>query len=155
MKIILDNFILIKLDRTNDTHIDFIKKIDNDSDIKKYLYPYNATFDDFIDSRVAGFDIFNNFYIVYYENRIIGYIEIENYKNVFINCALLKNERNKGFGSKILSELTSYILSNYPNVLSVNTIIRNENQASIHATMKSGFEFIENKDGFSTYGKKR
>lgn len=155
MEIVLKDFRLIKIDRTNDAHINFIKEVDRDSDIKKYLFPYNDSFEDFMDTRFSGNDIFNNFFVIIYDNRIIGYIEIESFKEVKLNCALLRSERSKGLGSLLTRELIDYILVNYPNVLSVNTLIRNENKASIQAAINSGLEFIETKDGFTTYGKKR
>ena len=155
MEIVLEDFTLIKIDRTNDIHNRFIKEVDMDTDIKKYLYPYNNSLDDFIDTRYSGIDIFNNFYVITYENRIIGYMEIESFKEVKLNYALLKDERGKGLGSLLIRELTNYILSNYPDVISVNTIIRNENKSSIHASIKGGLDFIDSKDGFTTYGKKR
>ena len=155
-KIILEDFILIQIDMTNDRHIKFIKEINNDDLIKKYLFPYNESLEDFIDSKVSGVDIFNNFYIIYYENREVGYIEIENMKNVSLNYALLSSERGNGLDSKLLKELSKYILDNYSDQIeSVNTIIRNENEASIHASIKGGFDFIETKDGFTTYSKRR
>lgn len=155
-KIILENFELEKIDLTNKEHLQLIRRFDNDYLVKKYLYPYKDSFYDLVTESFDSQTIFNSFYVINYENRAIGYVEIENMKDTYLNYALLKEERKKGLASKFLKELSKYLLENYKEfVNSVNTIIRNSNNDSIKASINSGFILTEDKDGFVTYSSKR
>lgn len=154
MKIVLNNFILEKINLTNNEHLSLINKFEYDSDVKKYLFPYYSSFYEMVEKNAIGTDIFNNSYIIYYEDRIVGYIELENINNVSLNYALLRKERHKGIITKLIDELSDYLLDN-EKVKSVKAIIRNGNKASLSAISKSKFEFVENKNDFSTYERKR
>ena len=150
----LDNFHLEKMDITNDEHLALIRKFDNDSLIKEYLYPYKDSFYDLVVNNYNSSSIFNSFFVIHYEERIIGYIEIEKQKDVFLNYAFLEDERKKGLASSFLKELSNYLLENYKNnVESVNGIIRNDNTASIHACKKAGFSLVKKEARFNTYRK--
>lgn len=151
----LENFKLEQMVLTKIEHLKLIRSFDNDDVVKKYLYPYKASFYDLVESKTPSPTIFNNFYVIYYKDRIIGYIELENSQNVKLNCALLEHERNKGLTSRLLKELSTYLLDNYDDVRHVSAIIDNNNKASIKTVKNSGFDFYEESDGFSTYGRKK
>lgn len=155
-KIYLRNFILEKFDLNNEKHLELIKKFDSDKTVKKYIFPNDESFYDLVTSISNSNTIFNSFYVIYYEDRIIGYVEIENMKDTYLNCALLKEERTKGIGTKFLNEIALYLLLNYKDkVDSVNAMIESSNKASINATKKSGFTFIESDNELEKYSIKR
>lgn len=150
----LENFILEKIDIRNPKHINLIKQFDNDALVKKYLYPYKESFYDMVlDNDMSDF-LFNSFYIINYQDRIVGYVEIKNIKDVDINYALLKSERNRGIATLFLKELSSYLLKECQDqIMSVNTIIRKENIPSINASKKAMFKLYKEDSKFETYRK--
>ena len=155
MKIVLDNFVLEQINITKQEHLNLIKKFDRDDLVKKYLYPYKESFYDLVTESTRGDNIFYNFYVIYKDNKPIGYIEIEAPNKTFLNCALLNSERNKGYASMITRELSNYFLSNYAEVNSVNAIIRKNNLYSINAIENAGFNSIKEDADFITYNKTR
>lgn len=156
-KIILPSFELDKFDIRKREHLELVKKFDRDESVKKYLFPYKDSFYDLITNSVNGDEIFNNFYVINYENRIIGYIEIENKKKTFLNSAIFYNERKKGYSTLLLKEISDYLLINYPeDVDSVNVIFRTSNSGSVSVLKNSDFQKVENNDvNFETYTKGR
>ncbi len=153
--IILDNFVLEKLDLTNNQHLNLISAFDRDETVKKYLYPYKKSFYDLVSKGVSGSDIFHNFYVIRKDNKIVGYIQIEAPGETYLRAALLKEERQKGIISELLKELSKYLLTNYKEVNSINAIIRNTNLASINAVKKAGFINSDSDNEFETYTKTR
>lgn len=154
-KIVLENFVLEEIDITKKEHLEIIKIFDNDSLVKKYLYPYKDSFYDLVTDSIKTDDIFNTFYIIYTNNTPIGYMEIEKPNKTFLNSALIPTERRKGYSTQLLKELSSYLLKNYSNVNSVNTIIRKTNESSIGTVLKAGLTKVEEDTNFVTYGKTR
>lgn len=75
------------------------KKLDNDDLVKKYLFPYKSSFYDLVTENIESFTFFHNFYVIYLKEKIIGYVEIETPKKTYLNYAILKEERNKGYAS--------------------------------------------------------
>lgn len=155
-EIYLPSFMLEKMSLTNQKHLELIKKLDNDDLVKKYLFPYKSSFYDLVTENIESFTFFHNFYVIYLKEKIIGYVEIETPKKTYLNYAILKEERNKGYALLFLREIADYILNTYQQeVESVNTIIRKTNQASIQASLKSGFVLLEDNDpNFETFTKK-
>lgn len=152
----LDDFFLEKINLKDKEHLLLIKKFEFDNDVRKYNYPHSGSFYNLVTSNGFTSDIFNSFFIIKYEDRIIGYLEIEKSKDVYLNYALLKEERGKGLGPKLLKELSDYLLNEYKDELTkIDIIVDNKNKPSIKATIKSGFEKIEDSNGFTTYRKSK
>lgn len=151
----LDSFILEKMNLKDKDHLLLIKKFEFDNDVRKYNYPYSGSFYNLVTSNGYTDDIFNSFFVIKYEDRIIGYLEIEKSKEVYLNYALLKEERGKGLGPQVLKELSDYLLREYKNSIDkIDIIVDNKNKPSLKATIKSGFEEVENLNGFTTYRKR-
>lgn len=146
-EIVLPSFKLEKFDVTKSEHLMLIKRFEFDSDVKKRLYPYKDSFYDLITDNIKSSTIFHSFYVIWFEERIIGYTEIESPRKTFINAAFLKEERSKGFGTRFLRELADYLLANYQEQIeSVNTIVHSDNIGSIKNCLKSGFTQVPYKD---------
>lgn len=93
MKIILsDNIMLEKINTKNNEHSEVIKKLDNDSLIKKYII---GTFDNF-KQLLSYYDLyndelFNNVYAVRYNNNIVGVVELDGKENdLYLNLCYFK-----------------------------------------------------------------
>ena len=148
----LDDFLLEQINLKNKDHLLMIKQFEFDNIVRKYNYPHSGSFYNLIVNNGYSSTIFNNFYVIKYKEKIIGYLEIEKTKEVYFNYALLQKERGKGLGPKLLKQLSDYLLNNYSDYMdSVNIIVDNKNKASISATLKSGFDFVEESNGFSTF----
>lgn len=158
MKIELPSFILEKINITNSKHLQVIKEFDRDYIVKKYLYPYKDSFYDLVSNDLNSPTVFNTFYIIYLKenNKPIGYTEIGIPKNTYINAAFLNQERGKGYGTKFLSELSLYLITNYSDEIeTINTIVHRENLASRKTCLNSGFIELETKNPkFVAYVKK-
>ncbi len=156
MKIInLENFKLEEIDITKQQHLDVIKKFDNDSLVKKYLYPYKDSFYDLVSEGYKTDNIFNTFYIIYFGVIPVGYVEIESPKETFINYALLKSERKRGYAQLFLKELYEYLFEN-TDIKSFNLIIRSDNIDSIKVAKKVGLTEVPYSDTkFQTFKKTR
>ena len=151
----LPNFRLEEIDTNNEEHFNLIKAFDRDELAKKYLFPYKPSFYDLVNESISTDNIFNTFYIIYFKNRPIGYVEIESPNTTYLNYALLHSERKKGYASMFLRELSIYLLENYKEVNSVNAIIRKNNSNSINAVKRAGLSKIEEDSKFETYRKNR
>lgn len=152
----LESFDLEKINIKNIEHLKLIKEFEFDNLVRKYNYPYSGSFYNLVVSNGYSPTIFNNFYAIRHKERLIGYIEIEDSKNIYLNYALLKKERKKGYATKVLKELSNYLLTNYRSKLdSVYTIIKKKNKESINTSIRSGFIFLEESNGFNTYVKKK
>ena len=151
----LDSFLLEKINLKNKEHLLLIKKFEFDNDVRKYNYPHHGSFYNLVTSNGYTDDIFNTFFVIKYEDRIIGYLEIEKSKDVYLNYAILKEERGKGLGPKVLKELSDYLLNEYRDSIDkIDILVDNKNKPSLKATIKSGFEEVENQNGFTTYRRK-
>lgn len=156
MKVInLKRFRLEEIDITKQEHLDMIKEFDNDPLVKQYLYPYKNSFYDLVCDAIKTDDIFRTFYVIYFSNKAIGYIEIESPNKTFLNLALIKSERRKGYSKLLLQELSDCLLENYSNVNSVNAIIRKDNRNSISAVESAGLIKTEEDSKFVTYSRLR
>ncbi len=152
----LKSFNLEKIDVKDIEHLRLIRKFDFDNLVRKYNYPHSGSFYNLVTNNGYSPSIFNNFYAIRHADDLIGYIEIEDSKDVFLNYALIKEARKKGYATEVLSELSDYLLENFSDKLdSVYTIIDNKNKASINTSIRSGFSLMEKSNGFTTFVKKK
>lgn len=151
----LKNFRLEQMNITKKEHLELIKEFERDDLVKKYLFPYKESFCDMVSENDYSYKVFHTFFVVYFQDKPIGYVEIESPNNTYLNYALLRSERKKGYASMLLKELSLYLLENYEEVKSVNAIIRKNNLDSINVVKKAGLSKIEEDSSFETYRKNR
>lgn len=152
MKIILsDNIMLEKINTKNNEHSEVIKKLDNDSLIKKYII---GTFDNF-KQLLSYYDLyndelFNNVYAVRYNNNIVGVVELDGKENdLYLNYAILSKYRNKHIGSKLLNKVTKYLLT---VTKKITLSIKDDNAASKKIAIKNGYRSSDKKIlGYTNY----
>ena len=132
---------MIKLDSFNLVNYD-----DNFEYVKKELESGKSK-SNFIHSVVERLQmsknnssLFNNAYIVLKNNEPIGYLYISGttFDEVYIEYSILYNNRNNGYASLLLTEISDFLFFNY-NIRSIKLDISPSNKASINVALKSGF----------------
>lgn len=91
---------------------------------------------------------FNSSYLIKYKDEFVGYIRLESLDwagNLNIQCAVSPEFRNQKLGSKILEEISNYILENMEEVKKLRGVIEKNNYASKAMATKVGF-IEENRD---------
>ena len=109
-KIDLQDFTLESFDYDNKEHVSMINRFDIDSEINKYIIPKDESFSDVVDAyRYFKTDeIYNTLYLIrlLLTNEIIGSVELDGKKeDLYINYAILKKYRNKGYCLSLIKEL--------------------------------------------------
>ena len=139
--------------------VESIIKLNQDSEVIRYLKPPNADKDFYI----KNVEIQNNYYsrnpgmgawsaIEKTTGNYIGYFGLKylkDTKDVEISYALLKEYRGKGYCFEVSKELTGYAF----NKLMLNKLIgiaEAENGASLKVLEKLGMEFVEKKPHYGT-----
>ena len=89
---------------------------------------------------------FNCGYFVLDDNEYIGYIDIGRYvqdeKAVYLRAAVVKEQRNKGYGSIMLNEASNYIFDNYPEVREIKLKTITDNIQALRTIKSCGFKPI-------------
>lgn len=129
----LQDFTLESFDYDNKEHVSMINRFDMDSEINKYIIPKDESFSDVVDAyRYFKTDeIYNTLYLIrlLLTNEIIGSVELDGKKeDLYINYAILKKYRNKGYCLSLLKELLERI--------------KEDNEPSKRLALKSGFEKV-------------
>lgn len=132
-KIDLQDFTLESFDYDNKEHVSMINKFDMDSEINKYIIPKDESFSDVVDAyRYFKTDeIYNTLYLIrlLLTNEIIGSVELDGKKeDLYINYAILKKYRNKGYCLSLLKELLERI--------------KEDNEPSKSLALRVGFEKV-------------
>ena len=145
----LENFILESFDYDNKEHFRMVSKFDLDKEINTYIISEGNSFCDVIDCyRLYDKEsIYNKIYMVKtLEGEIIGSIELDGEKdNLYINYCILKEYRCKGYCTKLLKEITKYLLD---EINCISLLIKQENEKSRKLALRVGY----NKIGYYKYG---
>lgn len=143
-KIDLQDFTLESFDYDNNEHVSMINRFDMDSEINKYIIPKDESFSDVVDAyRYFKTDeIYNTLYLIrlLLTNEIIGSVELDGKKeDLYINYAILKKYRNKGYCLSLLKELLERIKE---DTTQISLLIKEDNEPSKCLALKSGFEKV-------------
>ena len=86
--------------------------------------------------------IYQSAFVVEDKGISIGYLYISNVSDdeVFLECSILKDFRKKGYGSKILKEVSEYLFQK-ENIRNIRLDIEPSNIASISTAKACGFDF--------------
>lgn len=145
-----DGLHLQKLDALNHEHVWLAKELDNDKLVSGrtgYLYPVELLFTDkrYCDgSYLLNGDVYGSPYAIYHYENPIGFMEIskifEEFRQVYISYAILKDYRRLGYASKTLREISQLILSDKINDINlISLIISCTNENSKAVANRAGF----------------
>lgn len=141
-KVTLENLDLVAFDKDNENHISFLKSLIKD---KTLLARFQGITGNLLHSHSNEF--FNRSFFVSLKDslKLIGFISIGNYdiheKCVYLKAAIDINERGKGYGKELLSEVTNFIFNNYNQVETIRVKIANDNKASLGIASACGYKW--------------
>lgn len=143
-KIDLQDFTLESFDYDNKEHVSMINRFDMDSEINKYIIPKDESFSDVVDAyRYFKTDeIYNTLYLIrlLLTNEIIGSVELDGKKeDLYINYAILKKYRSKGYCLSLIKELLERIKE---DTTQISLLIDRDNEPSKCLALRAGFEKV-------------
>ena len=144
----LENFILEEFNEENNDYFNIVRKFDMDEQINKYIIATEDSFSDIVHYyNLCNDSIYNSIYLVKLLNgQIIGSIELDGKKDdLYINYCVLKKFRNNGYCTRLLREITMYLLR---EVKSISLLIKEDNEKSKKLALKNGYNNV----GYDEYG---
>ena len=149
----LKHFILEQFNYNNQEHFKMIDIFDQDKEIDKYIISTEESFRDVIDYYRLYTDdtIYNKIYLVkLLSGEIVGSIELDGKSSdLYINYSIIEKYRNKGYCTKLLKEITIYLLE---EIKHISLLIKEENTKSSKLALKVGYTIVGNNNlGYNKY----
>ena len=154
MEVKLNSLTVTDYDQKDLEKVKFVKEVSKDKEIKNNVYPHPEKWltlpNDTDDVEECCT------YMVKDDDNLVGFFKTSSYfdKGIGIDYAVHSNYRNKGYGSKILLEVSNYFLKH--NAERIILCINNSNVASRKAAEHAGFT-LETKipDNICVYEKRK
>ena len=157
MHIKLDNFSIINYDPNNISHIKFAKDMKEAN--KKDNYLYNCI-DKIIEMSATSENLHLGYgYMVIEKEKIVGYVRPArkvNINTLELDLGVNPKYRNQGYGSRILVEVSDYLLR-IDDIKCIKLNIDISNEYSLKCAKKAGFIKVETPypTQFETYLKRK
>ncbi len=136
----LDNFILEKYDPNNVIHKTVLIKLYNDNKSRKYLGNLEYAIENLLLRKEEDYS-HNDAYIVFYNERAIGYIALTNKNNIYeIISGLVPEERGYHLGALLLQEFSEKIFETIKDVDKLTLMIDKSNIGSQKTALLAGYE---------------
>ena len=158
MDIKLKSLNITNYDSKDIEKIEFINTIKSDYLINKYLYRC-------IDEMIEKSETSENFvlgygYIVKDNDKLIGFFRparLESKYKIDVDYGIIEKYRNKGYGTKLLIEVSDYLLTSFDMINGIVLHIDNSNKNSVKCALNAGFikTSLTEVDNFQTYMKRR
>lgn len=112
------NLRTLKLDRYNINYESLKKEFDNDSK-SKFIHDVSRRL---ISSSALDENLLREAYVVLDDGIPIGYVYISGNSNdeVYVEISILKSQRKKGYGKRILTEVSDYLFEKNIRIVKVN-----------------------------------
>ncbi len=151
MKIKLNSLYICNYDPEDITKFNFLKKIHEDELIRQYLGRFVST--DIADSQNDERIILDHSYIISNEKDHVGFISIPELRDgeLTLEYGVHPDFRHKGYGTKILREVSDYFFEERNFVESVGLCIDSENKYSQKAAFNAGFEQLNDFTGIRDF----
>ena len=149
MEIKLNDLQIVSYDSKNGPIKQFIKSIKNDELIKYYCGRYVA--DKIMSSENCSKLLLETGYMITNNNNLIGYIATDKleYNSVGLECGVHPLFRNQGYGSKILKEVSDFLLQR-DFIEQIDLSIDSENIYSEKCAINALFK-LENENAGTKY----
>ena len=145
----LENFMLEEFKDDNKDFFNIVKEFDMDDQINKYIISTEDSYSDIVHyyNSYSDDSIYNSIYLVkLLDGQIIGSIELDGMSDdLYINYCILKKFRNNGYCTRLLREITLYLLK---DVKKISLLIKDDNDKSKKLALKNGYNNI----GYDEYG---
>lgn len=137
----LENFVLQKSNPNNPKHCQLINDMNHENNQTGYLHILRNS-----ETQYKSDHLYNSHYFVYNQNKVIGSLHIGNRylleRKVYLAYGILQNNRNQSYGTNLLKEASQYLLVHHLWINKIALTIDPENQPSIHAAQKAGFQLV-------------
>jgi len=93
-------------------------------------------------------------YVVERDGKYIGFVGSLDFTNdgiMEIWYAINKNLRGRGYGEKVLAEITPYLIEHVDGLKDIELNIDKSNKGSIKVAERNGYVFDHEEDGYMTY----
>lgn len=140
MKIKLNSLQLITYKEDKKKHFRFVKEMKNDPLMCHFVTDKP---DEYLMNTKDDSDTIGSTYLVAKEKDLIGYVrfaELDKEGTLDLHYAVHPDQRRKGYGTKILIEVSDYLLKNINEVNMIQLNINNINSGSIKCAKKAAFK---------------
>lgn len=153
MSIKLRHFNFEALDFNNKEHYYIVNRLASEQSVKDYI---SYDFKNFVKEPKKKEDIVSNgTYIIKKDDDIIGLVgtkELDNHGILELWMALNPSDSGHGNGTKILEEITPYLIEKVDNLNDIKFLINKNNIASKKASLKAGYNYVStDENGIETY----
>lgn len=131
----------LNLTRYNEKYEKLRNELENGSSSSKFIHQIAQRLDTSIYSKE---NVFQSAFVVLDDEVPIGYLYISSNKNdeVFLEYSLLKDFRGKGYGKRLLNEISDYLFINH-NIRSIRADVDPSNKNSMMLLESCGYLFDE------------
>lgn len=135
------NFSFFTFDYNNHEHLNFLRSMEKDPLVQKYLKSISV----FLLEKDSS-DELSNAYLVGHNNDIVGYLNLFNdgdseefHYAVAPNFRSIRNNSNETYGCQILKEASETIFERHLEIEYIKLYIEKVNLRSINAARRAGF----------------
>lgn len=139
MEIKLETLILSRYNE--EKHKDLKDQLEKGESSSRFIHEIAKRLDN---STFCKENIFQSAFVVLDDNLPIGYVYISSNRNdeVFLECSILKQFRNKGYGKRLLNELGDYLFEEH-NIRCIKGDVDPSNKNSQMMLESCGYLFDE------------
>lgn len=152
MDIKLNTLTITNYDSNNLKKVKFSEELDKDFLIKRYLYNSVSVVDVVKKSENISNLHLGYGYLIKDGYNLVGFIRP--YREIIftlgIDYCVHPNFRFKGYGTKILTEVSDYFLENYKSVNNIKLSVASSNELCLKCASNAGFTLISD-NGFEKY----
>ena len=136
----LRNFNLEKIDKIK--HYSLLMSLDRDGSINKYI---SNNFISFLDKHVSESDDkmeIGKAYVVNIDKKnigVVGTLDMSSTGVVEVWYSIDKDLREKGYGEKVLAQVTPYLIENIKGLNDIKLKIDKNNKASKKVALRNGY----------------
>lgn len=140
MNIKLKSLVITNYDDYDKRKIRFVKDMKDDQLVGNYV---TKSIDNILNKSINDNKIMiGSGYIVCDGRKLVGYVrpaELLDINTLELHYAVHPDYRRQGYGSKILVEVSDYLLKHIKDINNIKLYINSENRGSIKCAKKAGF----------------
>ena len=135
-------------------HYSLIKSMEMDDDVNRYVSKYFSSWISFYVSEGDEVIELEKSYVIENNNKYVGFVgslELSSDGVLEVWYALSKEYRNKGYGEKLLGEVTSYYIENVNGVNGICLNVDKYNIVSQKVAISNGYTKVSEEDDVYEY----
>ena len=139
----IDKIKLVNFDSENEDHIKLYTDLTSGNSKSNMIHQIGERL---ISSREVDNLEFDNAYVIYINNTIMGYLYLTGKRTnyIYIEMSIVKDMRARHLGTYLLDAITDYVFMNNPDLKEIRANIDMSNYASMKMAENAGFDYDEN-----------